>query len=68
MAVSIYLIASVIYVGILFIIVYATEKQSECGKSLVSNPSVLNKIRYFITVLDLYCVDIGIWEYQKAVV
>ncbi len=49
MTVSVYIFASVIYVGILFLIAYVTEKQSERGKNWVSNPYV------YALSLAVYC-------------
>ena len=49
MGLSVYIVASVIYVGILFLIAYITEKRSERGISWVSNPYV------YALSLAVYC-------------
>lgn len=49
MSITVYIVASGIYIGILFLIAYLTEKQSIRGKSWVANPYI------YALSLAVYC-------------
>ncbi|MBL7818054.1 MAG: hypothetical protein JNL70_23795 [Saprospiraceae bacterium] len=58
MGISVYVYSSIIYIGLLFLIAYLSEKQASKGKSFVSNP-------YFYALsLAVYCTA---WTFYGSV-